>query len=484
MCLLGPLGLPVIALGVFRSVPSIDFLFRNVQFHLVVVTSIAACALTISVLATKAAAHSRNAGPVWLAVGCASVGVLMFSHGLLTPGVMGTPMNRWVGREPYLAITLFAVALVLAGRPKNSLTSLLASRHPRLVVATPFVVLGAAAAFLQMNPTAWGGTAPLSWENGVLWVVAAVDIVLLSALAVVHWRRWRLGHDVVQYALVLSASMSAAAMLSFRVGEPWRVSWWDYHGFLLAGFAGAVYAVVVRYRRHRAVDRVLSSTFEHDPMRHIVEGYPAALRSLVGTLEAKDLYTHGHSERTARLAVQLGLRLGVDEDTLRIVARGGYLHDVGKLAISDAILNKPGRLTPEERTVIETHPRRGYELVSPVSTLREVLPAVLHHHERWDGAGYPSGLTGRNIPLGARIVAVADVWDALTSDRSYRPGLAPEMALAHIISGRGSHFDPVMVDAFVSLAADWGYQATTGGADPQEGWRAAETCHDSMASTA
>jgi HD-GYP domain-containing protein (c-di-GMP phosphodiesterase class II) len=302
--------------------------------------------------------------------------------------------------------------------------------------------------------------------------------VLLAWRAGVHWRRWRLGHDVVQYALVLAPALSLASLLSLKFGEMWRLSWWDYHGFLLTGFAGAVFATWVRYRRTRRVDEVLASTFENDPMAHIVDGYPEALKILVRAVEEKDSYTHGHSERTAMLAVQLGLRIGVSDDVLRAVARGGYLHDVGKIAIPDAILNKPGTLTAEERTVIETHPQLGYDLVEPEANLREALPPVLHHHERWDGKGYPFGLSGTDIPLTARLVAVADVWDALTSDRSYRPGLAPEAALAHIAAGRGTHFDPELVDAFLGLTADWGYVPLTDEGDAYQGWQAAESCHE------
>jgi HD-GYP domain-containing protein (c-di-GMP phosphodiesterase class II) len=133
---------------------------------------------------------------------------------------------------------------------------------------------------------------------------------------------------------------------------------------------------------------------------------------------------------------------------------------------------------------VETHPQVGYELVAPVSQLREALPVVLHHHERWDGRGYPDHLDGTAIPFIARVCAIADVWDALTSDRSYRVGLAPQVALAHIVAGRGTHFDPSLIDAMVSLAADWGYAADTAPGDPEEAWRAAETCHEVSASRA
>ena len=479
-----PLGLPLALLVAFRAVPAIDVIYQNVEFHLLVVSCIAACALTVALLATRAAARSCQPGPVWLASGCIAVGILMLTHGLLTPGVLGTPVNRWVARTPYLAITLFAISLALAGRPRNSAPSWLARRHPRLVVGTPLVVLSLFGLTLYLEPTILWGRGPVSHENLALWILTVVDVVLLGSVAIVHWRRWRLGYDVVQYSLVLAATMSAAAVVSLRGGGPWRLSWWDYHGFLLAGFGAAVYAVLTRYRSARALEHVLASTFEHDPMLHIVEGYPAALRDLVHALEIKDAYTHGHSERTARTAVQLGLRLGVDEDTLRILARGGFLHDVGKIAISDTILNKPGPLTPDERAVIETHPAIGCELVSPVRKLREVLPAVLHHHERWDGTGYPHQLYGPTIPLVARIVALADVWDALTSDRAYRPGFPPDVALAHIVSARGSQFDPKLVDVFVAVAADWGYRLAAVRGDADEAWRAVESCHEALASRA
>jgi HD-GYP domain-containing protein (c-di-GMP phosphodiesterase class II) len=477
-------GAPIVLFVLLRVTPRLDFVYRDLTFHLIVVTSIAACALVVALFATRAALRAAHPGPVWLAFGCVSLGLLMFAHGLLTPGVNGRPMNLWVARMPYLAITVFAVSLVLAGRARNTLTSRLAVHHSSALLTAPLVVLGALVIWLDRNPTSLAGDHRLAYENQLFWVLAAADAVMLLGAAVVHWRRWRLGHDPVQYSLVLAGAMSTAAMGSLRLGETWRVSWWDYHGFLLAGFGGAVYAVWIRYGRTRAVEDVLAATFDTDPMTHIVHGYPAELRALVRSVEVKDAYTHGHSERTALIAVQLGLRLGVHEDMLRSLARGAYLHDVGKIAIPDEILNKPGRLTREERAVIETHPRLGHDLVAPVPVLHESLHAILHHHERWDSNGYPDGLGGDAIPLIARIVAVADVWDALTSDRSYRPGLDPADALAHIVASRGSHFDPFVVEAFLGLAADWGYHVAAGGGSAEEAWRAAESCHEAQLSRA
>ena len=473
LALLGPSLIFVL----LRMNGELDPFYRDVNVHIVVVSSIAACALVVALVSTRAAAQADHPGPVWLATGCVTLGLFFFCHGLVTPGVSGRPGNLWVARMPYLAITSFAVALVVASLPRSDAISRIAARHPWGVLGTAMVAAGSLVTALIIDPTLFHGTKPVANEDTLLWVLAGIDAALLALAAMVHWRRWRLGRDPVQYALLLAASMSAAALLSLRVGQVWHLSWWDYHGFLLAGFAGAVYAVWIRYRRTQAVDRVLASTFETDPMVHIVAGYPEQLRALVREVEKKDAYTHGHSQRTALVAVQLGLRLGVDEDMLRAIARGGYLHDVGKISVPDHILNKPGALTFDERAVIETHPQLGHDLVAPVPVLRESLNAILHHHERIDGTGYPHGLAGASIPYIARVVAVADVWDALTSDRSYRTGWEPADALAHIRAGSGTHFDPDVVDAFVSLAADWGYRSGSEG-DADEAWRAGQTCHE------
>ncbi|MBI2461068.1 MAG: response regulator [Candidatus Rokubacteria bacterium] len=151
------------------------------------------------------------------------------------------------------------------------------------------------------------------------------------------------------------------------------------------------------------------------------------------TIEARDPYTAGHCERLARYAVALGEALGVDPPTLKALKLGGYLHDLGKIAIPDGLLLKPGRLDPEERKRIQVHPVVGAELVVGLKTLEAVRPLIRHHHERWDGSGYPEGLEGKAIPLGARIMAVVDVYDALRTARPYKPALPREEAIGILL---------------------------------------------------
>jgi putative two-component system response regulator len=151
--------------------------------------------------------------------------------------------------------------------------------------------------------------------------------------------------------------------------------------------------------------------------------------SIARTVEARDQETSDHCERLAHLSVQLGERLGVDEDQLTALRRGGYLHDLGKVGIPDAILLKPGPLTVDEWDVMKRHVEIGVEICSPLRSLRPVLPLIRHHHERFDGSGYPDGLRGEQIPLIARVFQVVDVYDALRFDRCYRKALSKERAI-------------------------------------------------------
>ena len=175
-----------------------------------------------------------------------------------------------------------------------------------------------------------------------------------------------------------------------------------------------------------------------------------ALLALSEAIEARDPYTRGHSARVARMAYAVGLRLDCDEGRLALLRLGGALHDIGKLAVSEAVLNKPGPLTPEELAEVRAHPEIGARLVALDRSLRPALPGVLYHHERWDGAGYPIGKAGLEIPFEARILAVTDCFDAMTSDRPYRVALPAEQALAEVDRCAGTQFDPDVALAFLA----------------------------------
>jgi putative two-component system response regulator len=173
--------------------------------------------------------------------------------------------------------------------------------------------------------------------------------------------------------------------------------------------------------------------------------------TLINAMEAKDLYLRGHSQRVAELAGQLAEELGLDPATCEDLKVAGRLHDVGKIGIREAILNKPDRLTPEEFDHVKRHVQIGLDILAPLFHIKQPLKYVEHHHERWDGAGYPLGLTGEAIPMGARILCAADTFDALTSKRAYREPLESQAALEHIRVDVGRQFDPRVYDALVRV---------------------------------
>jgi len=188
-----------------------------------------------------------------------------------------------------------------------------------------------------------------------------------------------------------------------------------------------------------------------------LEHAEAVLCTLARSIEGRDPYTQGHCERLADYAVALGRVLGLPEEDLSALRRGAYLHDLGKVAVPDAILLKTGPLTPEERGVMQRHPVIGEEICLPLRSLQAVWPIIRHHHERQDGTGYPDGLRGEAIPLTARIIQVVDVFDALTTDRPYRRALPRAAGLAAVeAEAHQGCWDPQIVRAFRAVANDMG----------------------------
>ncbi|HSJ41513.1 MAG TPA: HD-GYP domain-containing protein [Xanthobacteraceae bacterium] len=179
------------------------------------------------------------------------------------------------------------------------------------------------------------------------------------------------------------------------------------------------------------------------------------MKAIASLIDAKDGYTHQHSERVAAYGVKLARELGFDADSRAIVELSGLLHDVGKIGVPDAILNKPGRLTDEEYAEVRRHPLHGARVLSNIQSEKvlSLLPGVKYHHERWDGKGYPEGLSGEQIPLLGRILAAADFLDALTSDRAYRKGVSLDEAMRMVQDLSGEAFDPAVVKAAADLHA-------------------------------
>ena len=179
--------------------------------------------------------------------------------------------------------------------------------------------------------------------------------------------------------------------------------------------------------------------------------YDRTLTALTSALDARDQETEGHSTRVSRLTYLLGEEIGLNGHQLKALERGALLHDIGKIGISDGVLHKPGKLTDEEWKIMRIHPAIGARIVEGIPFLQDTLPIIRYHHERWDGSGYPVGLKGHEIPIQARIFAVADVFDALTSRRTYRNKSSAEEAVQYIKEQAGILFDPLIVETLTRI---------------------------------
>ncbi|MER7111976.1 HD-GYP domain-containing protein [Streptomyces sp. NPDC000229] len=274
------------------------------------------------------------------------------------------------------------------------------------------------------------------------------------------------GAAALAFCLVVTAL--DGGILAAAEPVPLRAAW---HGLLprslvphaVHGLAGLMMAVLWRspYGWPAALFVLLPmyiSSWMYAQYHQERAAHQATIRALVQAVDIKDAYTRGHSERVGRASVLIARELGMDETRLDVIRFAGILHDVGKLGVPTRVLRKDGPLTPQERRVIELHPEYGHEIVRGIGFLGEARAAILHHHERMDGSGYPYGLRGDRIPEAARVVAVADAFDAMTSTRSYRRARPVAAAVAELERCAGRQFDPRMVRALVRALDRHGWQ--------------------------
>jgi len=185
--------------------------------------------------------------------------------------------------------------------------------------------------------------------------------------------------------------------------------------------------------------------------QELADAYDATLEGWARALDLRDKETEGHTRRVAELTLKIAQKMKISDEDLEHIRRGAILHDIGKMSIPDDIFRKPDKLTDKERAIIQGHPETAYNLLAPISYLQKALDIPYCHHEKWDGTGYPRRLKGDEIPLAARIFAVADVWDAVNSNRSYKKAWSREESIAHIVEQSGAHFDPRVVNIFLGM---------------------------------
>ncbi|MBR3249331.1 MAG: HD domain-containing protein [Clostridia bacterium] len=203
---------------------------------------------------------------------------------------------------------------------------------------------------------------------------------------------------------------------------------------------------IAQMQEIKHINNELSETY-----KKLESAYMESIETLRHTVDAKDTYTRGHSDRVAEISVLIGEKLGLSDKDLRILRLGGLFHDIGKIGVPDSILQKESKLTDDEYSEIKNHPAIGVHILSTASIFNDIIPIVKHHHEKWDGNGYPSRLKGESIPYLARIATIADSFDAMSSKRSYRDSLPLDIIKEEFRKNRGIQFDPVLDDLFLEI---------------------------------
>lgn len=363
-----------------------------------------------------------------------------------------SPFYNVTGLSSRLAVLVSAAFLAIAAAPWHRAVEAWANRRRAAILG---VVVAAVATYALLGLTApWLVPTELTTTEAFPWASTG----LVTALG--GYAAWRFAsayrHSGLEMhgAVAVGAVLMMQAQLSMHFGETWSGTFWLYHVQLLAGFVAIFWGLVVEFSHGRTV-RSLEALTVSDVLEQLRSGYAEPIVALSAALEARDGYTLGHGERVAALAVLIGQRMGVSGRRLRGIAAGGLLHDVGKIGVPDSVLHKHGVLSPAEYDVIKEHPARGADMLRHHFDQKVESHVIRHHHERWDGTGYPDGLSGESIPLEARIAAVADVYDALRSNRAYRPAFPAGEAIGMLREGAGAHFDPRCVEAFLGVVGQW-----------------------------
>lgn len=442
------IALPYAAYLLLRSQTSIDGYLAMPKGHFYVVSAVSCLALVIAIVVGVAGSRLRNIKVSFLALSFASMAEVFMIHGLSTPDFI-LHASRLPGAAAQMSVILASFWLWLSALSSDHrLVTALSKHQSRLIPAwTAALAIMGAAGMLFPHAVEF---IPLDVQplNGLM---AVLTIALNGFVIYRYYQSYSYSRFPLQIAIVYSSGWLIVAQLIMVTGEIWRMSWWMYHFLLLASMIVMVIGLIRQYASNRTMTGAIRALFTSDPVERITGCISPSVKALMAATEQKDIYTAGHNFRVTLYALKLAEELQLRSDELRALAQGTIVHDVGKIDIPDEILNKPGPLTPEERSIIELHPVTGYEMCRTLGFMKEELGIIRWHHEKWDGIGYPDRLKGEQIPLMARIVAVADVYDALTSNRAYRQAMSHHEAIRFLNQNRGTHFDPRCVDAWVRL---------------------------------
>jgi hypothetical protein len=321
-------------------------------------------------------------------------------------------------------------------------------RHAGTVIfAWASITIGAYVALSLVYPDWLNGAPTDRMPTQYFLMITTTGLFAFGALR--YWQAYQFAHLPSQAAMVVALVLLAQVPAILLWGVPWQLSWWMYHAVYGVAFCVLFAGWTIEVRRAGSLKVIAEALSMRDALAQLARGQDAHVLELVDAIEAKDQATLGHVRRVSAYALSIGRDLGLSAKELRALATAAELHDVGKIGVPDSILGKPARLTDEEFAEIKKHTGRGYDIAKRIGVLRDIAPVIRAHHERINGSGYPDGLRGDEIPLSARIIAVADTYDAMTSARPYRPALTHEAAIRELRRVRDIELDARCVDAFL-----------------------------------
>jgi HD-GYP domain-containing protein (c-di-GMP phosphodiesterase class II) len=439
---------PLAALACFELAPGRDVVVSSRQLHFWAVGITAISAAVACAMVVASARSLRETRLLFLALAFIAIGGIFSVHGLLTPGVVVKDFHTPLVVSSWVSI-LVGSALVALSAVRLPQAAERFVQHAGGAVFAWAVVAVAAYIFLSFTAHGWLDWAPTD-HSSVQYALMLSSTAMFSFGALRYAQAYQFARLPSQGAMVVALVLLAQVPCILLWGETWHLSWWMYHVVYGMAFVVLFAGWAVEVRRAGSLKVIAEALSMRDALAQLNRGHDTHVLELVDAIEAKDRATLGHVRRVSAYALDIGRRLGLSQAELRSLALAAEMHDVGKIGVPDAILSKPGKLTDEEFREMQRHTARGSDIARRIHALREVAPVIRAHHERLNGRGYPDGLRGDEIPLLARIIAVADTFDAMTSHRPYRPAMTRDAAILELRRVRGFELDAHCVDAFLA----------------------------------
>jgi HD-GYP domain-containing protein (c-di-GMP phosphodiesterase class II) len=446
------LASPIVALAWFNVFPAHDPLLMHFGLHFWAVGATAIAAGIACAVVIASAKTLRETRLLFLALAFVSIAAIFSVHGLMTPGYIAEHYYKSVAVSGWLSVIAGAVFAALSAVTLPRAVEQ-AIRRAGTVIFAWVCIAGGAYVAMSLGVEHWLNDVPTD-QRWVQYSVGLPALALYAFAAYRYFEAYQFARLPSQAAMVLALVLLAEVPPLLLWGHLWHLSWWLYH--LLYGMAFVVLFTgwAVEVRRAGSLKVIADGLSMRDALAQLDRGSDANVLELVDAIEAKDVATLGHVRRVSAYALAIGKEMGLAPNDLRSLVLAAEMHDVGKIGVPDAILAKPGPLTADEFAEMQKHTARGWDIAQRVTALRGLAPVIRAHHERFNGNGYPDGLEGECIPLLARVIAVADAYDAMTSPRPYRPAMTHAQAIAELTRVRGSELDPRCVDAFLGVMRD------------------------------